>query len=91
VRSDAYVKKFLTETDTLFEIYDDDHPKAFNLDNERGQKLVRVLLKLSLSADEELVAGALKLLMRNFSQRQEALDALKQVQLLVSEDHVQVC
>ena len=35
-----------------------------------------------------LVSGALKLLFRHFSQRQEVLDAFKQVQLLVSDNDV---
>ena len=35
-----------------------------------------------------LVSGALKLLFRHFSQRQEVLHAIKQVQLLVSENDV---
>ena len=47
-----------------------------------------MLLHLAMHDYPPLVSGALKILFRHFSQRQEVLQAFKQVQLLVSDSDV---
>ncbi|GAU93572.1 hypothetical protein RvY_05495 [Ramazzottius varieornatus] len=66
------------EFDALFQ------DKELNLDGEEGRLFIRVLLHLAMHDDPQLVTGALKLLFRQFSQREELLQAFSQVQLLVS-------
>lgn len=60
-----------------------------DLDNCGGKMFLRVLLNLSMHDYKPLVSGALQLLFRHFSQRQEVLQAFKQVQLLVSSEDVE--
>ncbi|XP_047516588.1 inositol 1,4,5-trisphosphate receptor isoform X1 [Pieris napi] len=63
---------------------------GLDLDGRGGGKVLRVLLQLcSQGASTALVSGALALLFRHFSQRQEVLAAFKQVQLLVSDADVE--
>ncbi len=50
---------------------------------------MRVLLHLIMHDYPPLVSGALHLLFRHFSQRQEVLHAFRQVQLLVSDSDVE--
>lgn len=50
---------------------------------------MRVLLHLIMHDYPALVSGALHLLFRHFSQRQEVLHAFRQVQLLVSDSDVE--
>lgn len=59
-----------------------------DLDNCGGKMFLRVLLNLAMHDYKPLVSGALQLLFRHFSQRQEVLKAFKQVQLLVSNEDV---
>lgn len=61
---------------------------VLDLDGNGGKTFLRVLLHLGMHDYPPLVSGALKLLFRHFSQRQEVLQAFKQVQLLVSDDDV---
>jgi len=60
-----------------------------DLDGQGGRMFLRVLLNLVMHNYPALVSGALQLLFRHFSQRQEVLQAFKQVQLLVSESDVE--
>ena len=49
---------------------------------------LRVIFLLILHDDPPLVSGALKLLFRHFNQRKELVDAMKNVQLLISHSNV---
>lgn len=60
-----------------------------DLDGQGGKTFLRVLLLLTMHDSPPLVSGALRLLFRHFSQRQEVLQGFKQVQLLVSESDVE--
>nr|ASO75059.1 inositol 1,4,5-trisphosphate receptor (IP3R) [Bemisia tabaci] len=62
---------------------------ALDLDGYGGRTFLRVLLHLTMHDYPPLVSGALHLLFRHFSQRQEVLQAFKQVQLLVSDSDVE--
>jgi inositol 1,4,5-triphosphate receptor type 1 len=69
-----------------------DYEKAsvrLDLDERGGRTFLRVLLHLIMHDYPPLVSGALHLLFRHFSQRQEVLQAFKQVQLLVSDSDVE--
>ena len=55
---------------------------VLDLDGTGGKTFLRVLLHLGMHDYPPLVLGALQLLFRHFSQRQEVLGAFKQVQLL---------
>ncbi|XP_071809962.1 inositol 1,4,5-trisphosphate receptor-like isoform X2 [Asterias amurensis] len=59
-----------------------------DLDSQGGRTFLRVLLHLTMHDYPPLVSGALQLLFRHFSQRQEVLQAFKQVQLLVTTSDV---
>ena len=61
---------------------------VLDLDGTGGKTFLRVLLHLAMHDYPPLVSGALKILFRHFSQRQEVLQAFKQVQLLVSDSDV---
>uniref|UniRef100_T1HK15 Inositol 1,4,5-trisphosphate receptor n=1 Tax=Rhodnius prolixus TaxID=13249 RepID=T1HK15_RHOPR len=63
--------------------------EALDLDGHGGRTFLRVLLHLTMHDYPPLVSGALHLLFRHFSQRQEVLQAFKQVQLLVSDSDVE--
>ena len=54
---------------------------ALDLDGLGGRTFLRVLLHLAMHDYPPLVSGALHLLFRHFSQRQEVLQAFKQVLL----------
>lgn len=60
-----------------------------DLDEQGGKMFLRVLLNLVMHNYPTLVSGALQLLFRHFSQRQEVLMAFKQVQLLVTTSDVE--
>ncbi|XP_070152834.1 inositol 1,4,5-trisphosphate receptor-like isoform X2 [Polyergus mexicanus] len=60
-----------------------------DLDGQGGRTFLRVLLHLAMHDYPPLVSGSLHLLFRHFSQRQEVLQAFKQVQLLVSDSDVE--
>ncbi|XKL65729.1 hypothetical protein PGB90_009149 [Kerria lacca] len=62
---------------------------VLDLDGHGGRTFLRVLLHLMMHDYPPLVSGALHLLFRHFSQRQEVLQAFKQVQLLVSDSDVE--
>ncbi|XP_045481251.1 inositol 1,4,5-trisphosphate receptor isoform X2 [Harmonia axyridis] len=62
---------------------------VLDLDGHGGRTFLRVLLHLVMHDYPSLVSGALHLLFRHFSQRQEVLQAFKQVQLLVSDSDVE--
>ncbi|XP_074645592.1 inositol 1,4,5-trisphosphate receptor-like [Tubulanus polymorphus] len=63
--------------------------QELDLDGQGGRMFLRVLLNLVMHNYPALVSGALQLLFRHFSQRQEVLQAFKQVQLLVSSSDVE--
>uniref|UniRef100_G1PJG4 Inositol 1,4,5-trisphosphate receptor n=1 Tax=Myotis lucifugus TaxID=59463 RepID=G1PJG4_MYOLU len=54
------------------------------VDDEGGRTFLRVLIHLTMHDYPPLVSGALQLLFKHFSQRQEAMHTFKQVQLLIS-------
>ncbi|XP_029648662.1 inositol 1,4,5-trisphosphate receptor type 1 isoform X5 [Octopus sinensis] len=60
-----------------------------DLDGQGGKMFLRVLLNLVMHNYPAVVSGALQLLFRHFSQRQEVLQAFNQVQLLVSTSDVE--
>lgn len=60
-----------------------------DLDGNGGRTFLRVLLYLTMHEYPPLVSGSLQLLFRHFSQRQEVLQAFKQVQLLVSTSDIE--
>ncbi|KAK2709545.1 inositol 1,4,5-trisphosphate receptor-like isoform X2 [Artemia franciscana] len=62
---------------------------ALDLDGQGGKLFLRVLLGLNLHDSISLVTGSLRLLFRHFSQRQEVIEAFKQVQLLVSDSDIE--
>lgn len=62
---------------------------TLDLDGQGGRTFLRVLLHLIMHDYPPLVSGALHLLFRHFSQRQEVLHAFRQVQLLVSDSDVE--
>ncbi|XP_037951904.1 inositol 1,4,5-trisphosphate receptor [Teleopsis dalmanni] len=72
-------------------IFDCEKGDAINLDldGQGGRTFLRVLLHLIMHDYPPLVSGALHLLFRHFSQRQEVLQAFRQVQLLVSDSDVE--
>lgn len=49
------------------------------VDDEGGRMLLRVLIHLTMHDYAPLVSGALQLLFKHFSQRQEAMHTFKQV------------
>uniref|UniRef100_A0A8D3D0K6 Inositol 1,4,5-trisphosphate receptor n=1 Tax=Scophthalmus maximus TaxID=52904 RepID=A0A8D3D0K6_SCOMX len=61
----------------------------FGVDDEGGRMFLRVLIHLTMHDYPPLVSGALQLLFRHFSQRQEVLHTFKQVQLLISAQDVE--
>ena len=63
--------------------------EVLDLDGNGGKTFLRVLMHLAMHDYPPLVSGALRLLFRNFFQRQEVLQAFKQVQLLVSDKDVE--
>ena len=67
----------------------DDGSDDIDLDASGGRTFLRVLLHLTMHDYPPLVSGSLQLLFRHFCQRQELLDAFKQVQLLVSANDVE--
>ncbi|XP_067095628.1 inositol 1,4,5-trisphosphate receptor type 3 isoform X3 [Osmerus mordax] len=58
------------------------------VDDEGGRMFLRVLIHLTMHDYPPLVSGALQLLFKHFSQRQEVLHTFKQVQLLISAQDV---
>ncbi|XP_068602386.1 inositol 1,4,5-trisphosphate-gated calcium channel ITPR3 [Brachionichthys hirsutus] len=62
---------------------------VLEVDDEGGRMFLRVLVHLIMHDYPPLVSGALQLLSRHFSQRQEMLHTFKQVQLLISGQDVE--
>ncbi|KAK1152141.1 hypothetical protein AOXY_G31363 [Acipenser oxyrinchus oxyrinchus] len=58
------------------------------VDDEGGRMFLRVLIHLTMHDYPPLVSGALQLLFKHFSQRNEVLHTFKQVQLLISTQDV---
>ncbi|XP_064155906.1 inositol 1,4,5-trisphosphate receptor type 3 isoform X1 [Anguilla rostrata] len=58
------------------------------VDDEGGRMFLRVLVHLIMHDYPPLISGALHLLFKHFSQRQEVLHTFKQVQLLISAQDV---
>lgn len=63
------------------------------MDDHGGRTFLRVLLHLTMHDYPPLVSGALQLLFRHFSQRQEVLQAFKQVCVFIKSIalHLNVC
>ncbi|XP_072569106.1 inositol 1,4,5-trisphosphate-gated calcium channel ITPR3 [Paramormyrops kingsleyae] len=59
------------------------------VDDEGGRMFLRVLVHLIMHDYPPLISGALQLLFKHFSQRQEVLHTFKQVQLLISGQDVE--
>ncbi|XP_028925641.1 inositol 1,4,5-trisphosphate receptor type 3 [Ornithorhynchus anatinus] len=59
------------------------------VDDEGGRMFLRVLIHLTMHDYAPLVSGALQLLFKHFSQRQEVMHTFKQVQLLISAQDVE--
>ena len=59
------------------------------LDGQQGCQLIRVVLQFIMSEDSQLVSKSVKILSRQFCQRQELMKGFKQVQLLVSDSDVE--
>ncbi|XP_065669152.1 inositol 1,4,5-trisphosphate-gated calcium channel ITPR1 isoform X5 [Hydra vulgaris] len=76
-----------SEAEKMFETSIDGYVDL-DLDNCGGEMFLRVLLNLAMHEYKPLVSGSLQLLFRHFNQRQEVLQAFKQVQLLVSSEDV---
>ena len=60
-------------------LFSSDECAVLDLDGTGGKTFLRVLLHLGMHDYPPLVSGALILLFRHFSQRQEVLQAFKQV------------
>ncbi|GAA48211.1 inositol 1 4 5-triphosphate receptor type 1 [Clonorchis sinensis] len=70
-----------------------DQTVTFNpldIDGSHGRLMVSVLVRLVLSPDPKLVAHSLELLFRHYGQHEEFMDVLKQTQILLMEDHVEM-
>ncbi|VDD89339.1 unnamed protein product [Enterobius vermicularis] len=63
--------------------------EELDFDGEEGQQLLRILLQMTMSDYSKLTSTALKVLFRHFTQYQELVEDLKQVQLLVSNNDVE--
>ncbi|VDP29752.1 unnamed protein product [Schistosoma curassoni] len=61
-----------------------------NIDGYNGQLLIGVLARLCISTNVELKLKSLQLLFRHFSQQEELINKLKQVQLLVSDTGIKI-
>ncbi|CAF0775305.1 unnamed protein product [Brachionus calyciflorus] len=85
-RKSKELEKLLKEADKLF--CNENDLTDLDLDGAGGKKFLRVLLKLIMHEYPQLVTSSLKLLFRHFNQIKETLSALKQIQLLVSEEDV---
>ncbi|VDP07047.1 unnamed protein product [Soboliphyme baturini] len=59
------------------------------LGGDNGRQIIRILLELIMADFPPLVSSALNVFFRLFNQRAELLNALKQIQLLVSQQDVQ--
>lgn len=55
------------------------HSDELDLDGQGGKMFLRVLVNMVMHNYPSLVSGALQLLFRHFSQRQEVLNAFTQV------------
>ncbi|RNA42187.1 inositol 1-4-5-trisphosphate receptor isoform X1 [Brachionus plicatilis] len=80
------LQEILKEADKLFS--SDNDLTDLDLDGSGGQKFLRVLLKLIMHEYPQLVTQSIKLLFRHFNQITETISALKQIQLLVSDEDV---
>uniref|UniRef100_A0A183CC87 Inositol 1,4,5-trisphosphate receptor n=1 Tax=Globodera pallida TaxID=36090 RepID=A0A183CC87_GLOPA len=60
-----------------------------DLDKEHGQQLLRILLQMTMSDFAPLTSLSLQMLFRHFTQFQELVEDMGQVQLLVSNKEVQ--
>ncbi|KAI1708380.1 inositol 1,4,5-trisphosphate/ryanodine receptor domain-containing protein [Ditylenchus destructor] len=69
---------------TVFQATD----RELDFDEEKGQQLLRILLQMTMNDFPPLTSMALKVLFRHFTQYQELIEDLKQVQLLVSNKDV---
>lgn len=76
IKPDAPMSEF-----TLFFVVSSEENTPLDLDDHGGRTFLRVLLHLTMHDYPPLVSGALQLLFRHFSQRQEVLQAFKQVRV----------
>uniref|UniRef100_A0A915PLW3 Inositol 1,4,5-trisphosphate receptor n=1 Tax=Setaria digitata TaxID=48799 RepID=A0A915PLW3_9BILA len=63
--------------------------EKLDFDSRNGQLLLRILLQMAMSDFSKLTSTALTVLFRHFTQYQEFVEDLKQVQLLVSNNDVE--
>ncbi|CAB3409789.1 unnamed protein product [Caenorhabditis bovis] len=73
----------------LHEAIYDSSGHELHLDGQDGRILLAILLQMTMSDYPPLTSIALKVLFRHFTQYQELLEDLRQVQLLVSNDDVE--
>uniref|UniRef100_A0AC35U5D8 Inositol 1,4,5-trisphosphate receptor n=1 Tax=Rhabditophanes sp. KR3021 TaxID=114890 RepID=A0AC35U5D8_9BILA len=59
-----------------------------DFDGQKGQQLLRILMQMTMNDFPMLTSMALKVLFRHFTQYQELIEDLKQVQMLVSNNDV---
>ncbi|VDK64075.1 unnamed protein product, partial [Onchocerca ochengi] len=63
--------------------------EKLDFDGKNGQLVLRILLQMTITDFSKLTSTALTVLFRHFTQYQEFVEDLKQVQLLVSNDDVE--
>ncbi|KAL3982635.1 RIH domain family protein [Acanthocheilonema viteae] len=76
------------EASQLYKEVFQDCEEKLDFDGKNGQ-LLRILLQMTISDFSKLTSTALTVLFRHFTQYQEFVEDLKQVQLLVSNDDVE--
>uniref|UniRef100_A0AAY4CD72 Inositol 1,4,5-trisphosphate receptor n=1 Tax=Denticeps clupeoides TaxID=299321 RepID=A0AAY4CD72_9TELE len=81
-RSDLNLQHIGEQAEAMFGV------GMLEVDDEGGRMFLRVLIHLIMHDYPPLVSGALQLLFKHFSQRQEVLHTFKQVQLLISTQDV---
>uniref|UniRef100_A0A158Q836 Inositol 1,4,5-trisphosphate receptor n=1 Tax=Elaeophora elaphi TaxID=1147741 RepID=A0A158Q836_9BILA len=86
----SWFKKHLSEYEAsqLYKEVFQDCEEKLDFDGGNGQLLLRILLQMTISDFSKLTSTALTVLFRHFTQYQEFVEDLKQVQLLVSNDDV---
>ncbi|EJD74264.1 cation channel family protein [Loa loa] len=77
------------EASQLYKEVFQDCEEQLDFDGRNGQLLLRILLQMTISDFSKLTSTALSVVFRHFTQYQEFVEDLKQVQLLVSNSDVE--
>ncbi|CAG9538689.1 unnamed protein product [Cercopithifilaria johnstoni] len=77
------------EASQLYKEVFQDCEEKLDFDGRNGQLLLRIFLQMTISDFSKLTSAALTVLFRHFTQYQDFVEDLKQVQLLVSNDDVE--